>query len=106
MKSCEILFKTIKCQLLEYEKELYIHYVFKNLDTNDYIMVSRYPNWDHKDLEIGDIGYLTYYDVYAGKTTFVMNDIEYRYSTTHTAFYKFIWEKEEKFNHNNKIIKL
>ena len=63
---------TINAQLIASEKDLmgYETYVFKNLESapfgHNYVMCVRFPNWDHKKLEIGDTGYLTYREVVAG----------------------------------------
>ena len=48
----------------------YITYVFECVDVmvNDskYVMCTRYPNWDHKAIEIGDTGYLNFIEIRAG----------------------------------------
>lgn len=42
----------------------YITYVFKNLEDTSfgkkYCMVTRWPNWQCGNIEIGESGYLTY----------------------------------------------
>ena len=65
---------TIYCELLLAERDLmgYITYVFKCLENNvpfghTYTMVTRLPNWNHRELDIGEIGYLTYKEVTAGE---------------------------------------
>lgn len=49
----------------------YITYVFECLDDNviensKYIMCTRYPNWDHRKINIGEIGYLNFVEIRAG----------------------------------------
>lgn len=49
----------------------YITYVFQCLEKkvhifNKYIMCVRYPNWCQGTIEIGDVGYLHFKEVFAG----------------------------------------
>lgn len=51
----------------------YTTYVFKILDKSErerlkskYIMCVRFPNWEHRELSIGDVGYLNYKVITAG----------------------------------------
>ena len=92
---------TIYSKLIALEKDLfgYITYVFECLEDNapfgyKYKMVTRLPNWNHKDIEIGEIGYLTYKTVEAGKDSWYDRDtgnmIPYNYSNIY--FVKFIKE--------------
>lgn len=48
----------------------YIVYVFQDLDTTEYEMCTRLPNWNEPILEIGDVGYIEIEDVYAGYSTY------------------------------------
>ena len=57
---------TVYSQLVACENDAmgYITYVFKCLEPNpgfghNYIMVTRFPNWDHRSLDIGELGYLS-----------------------------------------------
>lgn len=50
----------------------YTTYVFEVLDPQQaaeskYIMCSRFPNWDHRKLELGEIGYLNCVEIVAGQ---------------------------------------
>lgn len=91
---------TIKCQLIAQECDIggYIIYVFKNLDKapfgHNYIMVTRWPNWEHRSLELGEIGYLNYREVVAGVDTWYdgTNFIPYNY--TNIIFIKFVKEQD------------
>lgn len=63
----------------------YTMYVFKTLDTNDYIMCTRPPNWKVPEISVGDKGFLQYQIVKAGDI-YVTPDgttVTYRYSNTY-----------------------
>ena len=90
---------TVYAQLIAYENDLmgYTTYVFKNLEDNvpfgyKYHMVTRLPNWNHRDIELDEIGYLTYNEVIAGKDKWFCPEtgqmIPYNY--TNIYFIKFI----------------
>lgn len=63
---------TILCKILEKEFDSgnYITYVVRNLETEymleKYIMCVQFPNWQHRQLNIGEVGYLTYEQHLAG----------------------------------------
>lgn len=85
----------------------YITYVFKCLEPNvpfghKYCMMVRPPNWDHRDIDIGEIGYVTYQEVEAGKDTWycieTREQIPYKY--TNIYFMKFVLEKKSDNNKN------
>lgn len=92
---------TLKCKLVAKEKDLldYQTLVFENLEINPpfghkYIMTVRFPNWNHRDVEIGEYGFLTYNEVIAGKDGWYDSDtgkiIPYNY--TNIIFIKFVKE--------------
>lgn len=92
----------IKAQLVAKENDVlnYTTYVFKTLETSppfgkQYMMVTRVPNWDHRDIDILEIGYLEYNEVEAGKDTYFdrasASFIPYNY--TNIYFIKFIADK-------------
>lgn len=64
---------TIKCCLVAIQTGQYSKLVFEDLnrdpcDDLKYVTVVMLPNWDYKDtLKIGDIGYLQFESVEAGK---------------------------------------
>lgn len=66
-------------------------------------MTTRWPNWQHKHLELGEIGYLTYKEVVAGVDTWYDGDTFIPYNYSNIIFIKFI-EKEEKIDNSNKDI--
>lgn len=57
-----------KVELLAIKEDTYTVYVFRNLDTNKYIMCTRLPNWRVPSISIGDKGYLEYQTVLAGES--------------------------------------
>lgn len=94
---------TILCQLVAQECDFggYITYVFETLEYNPpfghkYIMVTRFPNWQARDLDIGEVGYLTYNEVIAGKDTWYdsvsQKFIPYNYSNL--IFIKFVKQQD------------
>lgn len=72
----------------------YITYVFKCLDNlakeTPYIMCTRYPNWDHRTLSIGEKGYLSFEEIRAGVDTWFNGTtmVPYKYDGVH--FIKFV----------------
>lgn len=94
---------TVFCELLAQERDFggYITYVFKILESNlsfghNYVMVTRFPNWQTRDLDNGEVGYLTYNEVIAGKDTWYDNVsqkfIPYNYSNL--IFIKFVKQQD------------
>lgn len=76
----------------------YITYVFKCLDDNpvsEYIMCVRYPNWNHKKVSLGEIGFLTFEEVRAGIDKWFDGKrmIPYKYNAI--QFLKFVEKKEK-----------
>lgn len=95
--------RTTLCKLIEIECDIsnYITYVFKILDSDEanflgslYVMCVRYPNWDHRMLNKGEFGYLTYNIVAAGIDTWGQECTPYKYSAI--QFIKFVDEKNDK----------
>lgn len=91
--------RTILAKLLETSNDLfgYITYVFEILEEEEiqfsnskYLMCIRYPNWDHRPLEKGEVGYLKYNEVRAGLDTWYdgKDFIPYKYNDI--QFLKFI----------------
>lgn len=94
---------TIYCKLICEEADLlgYVTYVFKCLEDNvpfghTYVMVTRLPNWQHRDIGINEIGYLTYNEVTAGQDKWFCPEtgqmIPYNY--TNIYFIKFIKQQD------------
>lgn len=79
----------------------YETYVFKCLDKDvevltRYIMCIRYPNWNHRELELDEIGYLNFLEVRAGIDKWFDGTemIPYRYNAI--QFLKFVEKPREK----------
>ena len=93
---------TSLCEVLEIEFDSgnYITYVFKNLETESildkYIMCTQFPNWQHRILNIGEVGYLTYEQHLAGIDKWFNGKemVPYNYDTI--QFIKFIYKTENK----------
>lgn len=72
----------------------YTTYVFQNLEESKwdlkYKMVTRCPNWDHRSINIGETGFLTYDDHIAGKDTWFDGKNMQFYRYTMSQFIKFI----------------
>lgn len=81
----------------------YINYVFENLEEDvrketRYILCTRFPNWDHRTIELEEIGFLNFIEIRAGITKwFNGNDmVPYNYSLI--QFIKFIKKPTDKTN--------
>lgn len=93
---------TIKAQLVAKENDLldYTTYVFKCLENNipfghHYCMMTRCQNWNHRDIDVGEIGYVEYEEVKAGDTWFNPQTNTYvPYNYTNIYFIKFVKEKD------------
>jgi hypothetical protein len=46
---------------------IYTKYVFKNIDTEEYVMCTLLPNWDISDIKTHEKGFLRYQFVKAGE---------------------------------------
>ena len=94
---------TIKSQLVAKEYDLlnYTTYVFKCLEENipfghKYCMMTRCPNWNHRDIDIGEIGYVEYEEVKAGDPWYNPQTNTYvPYNYTNIYFIKFVKEKDD-----------
>ena len=94
---------TVLAELLACEEKAlgYITYVFECLDEDvrketRYIMCVRYPNWEHRKIEIGEVGFLNVERIKAGIDKWFdgNNMVPYKYDTI--QFIKFIKRKEKK----------
>ena len=95
---------TIYSQLVASETDSmgYTTYVFKCLESNvpfghHYCMMVRPPNWDHRTIDIGEIGYVTYQEVVAGEDTWYCIETRQQipYNYTNIYFIKFVSEKSD-----------
>lgn len=85
---------------MEEDTQGYITYVFECLDEEmiektRYIMCTRFPNWDHRDIGLGEVGYLKFFEVQAGVDEWFdgKHMIPYKYNGCH--FIKFIRKPEK-----------
>ena len=91
---------TIKAQLVAKEQDVldYTTYVFKCLENNipfghKFCMMTRCPNWNHRDIDIGEIGYVEYEEVHAGQEWYNPQTKTYTpYNYTNIYFIKFVKE--------------
>ena len=76
----------------------YITYIFQNLETNSiyekYIMCTQFPNWEHRLLKVGDIGYAHYEERIAGVDKYYDGKDFQPYRFTNVQFMKFVDKQE------------
>lgn len=92
---------TIYCKILVIDQNQYTNIVVEDLrreyaDDLKYVTVTVLPNWEIKDVELGNIGYLQFQSVEGGKTQYfkrVCEDFE-TYKYTNNYFISFLKEKE------------
>lgn len=89
----------------------YTTYIFKNIDANvsflyKYIMCTRYPNWEHRGLKIGEEGFLTYQPVVEGIDKWFdgYNLVPYKFSAN--RFINFINKPNAKTIDNKYIMQI
>jgi len=90
-------------KLLAVRDGTYTTYVFQTLDTKEYIMCTRLPNWKVPEISIGDEGFLQYQIVNAGEEYFSVaeqKNVKYNYSNIY--FNNFILKTND--INNDKII--
>lgn len=104
--------KTILVQIEEiaYEPNDYTTYVFRILEDREikihnsyYIMCVKFPNWQHRELKEGEIGYLNYKTIEEGITQWYDGSKMNYYNCTTIQFIKFI-PKKEKIDEKNYIL--
>ena len=93
---------TIKCKILAVENDTlgYQTIVCKNLDPapfgHNYVMITRLPNWQSREVDIDEVGYITYNEVKAGEDKWFCPEtgqyIPYNY--TNIYFIKFVKEQD------------
>ena len=74
--------KIVPVVLLAIREGRYTMYVFKNTETNEYIMCTKLPNWQTPEIFVGDAGFLQLQIVKAGDEYFNVNtesNDKYRY---------------------------
>ena len=83
-----------KGKLIASKLDFYTVYVFQNLDTHEYVMCTKLPNWQTPLINIGDIGFVEIQIVKAGDEYFNLETqatAKYQYSNIY--FINFILEQ-------------
>ena len=62
--------KIFRAKLLTKREDNYSLFVFQDLDTLEYVMCTRLPNWNIPKIDVGDIGYVKIQKVKAGESYF------------------------------------
>ena len=96
---------TVLAELVAGEEDIagYINYVFEILEREEisrlgtkYILCTRYPNWNHRKIEIGEIGYLDFTEIQAGLTKWYDGEKMISYNYNGIQFNKFIPKPNKK----------
>ena len=79
----------------------YVTYVFECLDEEilkdtKYIMCTRYPNWNHRTIDIGEVGYLNFFEIRAGVDKWFDGEKMISYNYNGIQFDKFVSKPKEK----------
>ena len=95
-----------KVKLLAVKAGIYSLYVFRNLESNIFIMCTKLPNWDLPPIQIGEEGFLRYKTVQAGEKYYNPTTEEMEiYKYTNIYLITFVKETDT-ITHNNTIINL
>lgn len=82
-------------RLLAVREGTYTVYVFQIIESKEYIMCTRLPNWQVPDVSIGNIGFLEYQYVQAGESYYnpqLDKTVAYLYSNVY--FINFIQQTD------------
>lgn len=93
---------TVLAKLVAKERDNmdYTTYVFECLDKEiikqtKYIMCVRYPNWNCREIKLGEIGYLRFNEIIAGVDTWFDGEKQVPYKYNDVQFLKFIEKPKE-----------
>lgn len=87
---------TVLAQLIASDTDSfgYVTYVFKRLDElakeAQYVMCVRYPNWNHRLINLGEKGFLSFLEVKAGEDKWFNGKDMVPYNYSAIQFLKFI----------------
>lgn len=96
---------TIFAKLVAKEEDLlgYVNYVFEVIEEEEvarlgtkYILATRYPNWNHRKIELNEIGYLDFMEIQAGVSKWFDGEKMIPYNYNGIQFNKFIPKPREK----------
>lgn len=94
---------TVLSRLVAKEEDTcgYVTYVFECLDKEiikdtKYIMCTRYPNWNHRVINIGEVGYLNFFEIIAGVDKWFDGEKMIPYNYSGIQFCKFVSKPEDK----------
>lgn len=91
-------------QLLAIRDGVYTMYVFKDLNTGEFIMCTKPPNWESPNITPGEEGFIKYDIVEAGQSYYdPTTDTYIKYKYTNTYFTNFV-KKSEITKENNIIL--
>lgn len=79
----------------------YVTYVFECLDEEilkdtKYVMCTRYPNWNHRMIDIDEVGYLNFFEIRAGVDKWFDGEKTILYNYSGIQFDKFVSKPKEK----------
>jgi hypothetical protein len=80
----------------------YTVYVFKAVESSEYIMCTRLPNWQSPAININDRGFLQYQIVEAGDEYSPLGGNKVRYKYSNIYFINFV--KRSEVNSNKELI--
>lgn len=79
----------------------YVTYVFECLDEEilkdtKYVMCTRYPNWNHRMIDIDEVGYLNFFEIRAGVDKWFDGEKMIPYNYSGIQFDKFVSKEKDK----------
>lgn len=86
---------TVEAICMEKSEGMYRVFIFKDLNDQEIIDATLYPNWATSLPEIGEEGYLTYSEVIAGKSKWFSGDNYIPYNYTHRHLVRWIKKSDE-----------
>lgn len=85
------MIKISEVKLIALKEDIYSIYVFQDLNTKEFIMCTRLPNWQIPEIFIGNEGFLKYQYVKAGEEYYDPQEQKYRkYLYTNVYLINFI----------------
>lgn len=78
----------------------YVTYVFRDLENNELLMCTQFPNWEHRLLNKNEVGYLEFKEIQAGKDKWFDGKDFHSYNYDNIQFIKFIPEQKN----NEKVV--